>query len=340
MTKRKRVRGNGEGSIITLNGKRKKPYAVRITIGWNEEGKQRYKYLSYHASKTEAKNALRDYMSNPYDLEHKDVTLYEVFEKFMNTNPAAPSTMTGYRSSIKKCEALHDKPIREIKVGHIENIMKNHTPAAQKSLKGMLNKMFRYALKYEILDKNIIDLVETESLESKSHDPFTPKQIKEILEYDKHDMIYTLKIMLYTGVRIAELLELRNENVFLDDGYMIGGLKTAAGKDRIIPIHDEIKLLIKKLHDPKNKYLIVDHRKHQISYRYFLMYIWDPIKKDLGFPQTPHSTRHTFVTNALKCGSDRHLIQKIVGHKGDITSRYDHNDIAQLKLEINKLHYN
>ena len=36
-------RGNGDGSIFKLSGKRRRAYAVRITIGWSEDGKQKYK---------------------------------------------------------------------------------------------------------------------------------------------------------------------------------------------------------------------------------------------------------------------------------------------------------
>ena len=35
---------NGFGSIVKLSGARRKPYALRITVGW-EDGKQVRKYL-------------------------------------------------------------------------------------------------------------------------------------------------------------------------------------------------------------------------------------------------------------------------------------------------------
>ena len=67
-------RFNVEGSIYKLGCKRRKPWAVRITVGWTIEGKQQYKYLGYYPTKTEAKNALREYLLKPYDLTNKDVT--------------------------------------------------------------------------------------------------------------------------------------------------------------------------------------------------------------------------------------------------------------------------
>ncbi|MFR8294834.1 MAG: hypothetical protein ACLVAU_11750 [Ruminococcus sp.] len=38
--------------------------------------------------------------------------------------------------------------------------------------------------------------------------------------------------MIYTGFRIGEVFTILKENVHLDEGYIIGGIKTEAGKDR------------------------------------------------------------------------------------------------------------
>ena len=45
---------NGYGGISKLKGRRRKPYAVRVTTGWTDEGKQIKKYLGYYATKKEA----------------------------------------------------------------------------------------------------------------------------------------------------------------------------------------------------------------------------------------------------------------------------------------------
>ena len=41
--------------------------------------------------------------------------------------------------------------------------------------------------------------------------------------------------MIYMGFRIGEVLALTTENIHLDKGYIIGGIKTDAGKNRIVP---------------------------------------------------------------------------------------------------------
>lgn len=38
---------NGYGSVTKLPGRRRKPYAARITTHWTQDGKQQKKYLGY-----------------------------------------------------------------------------------------------------------------------------------------------------------------------------------------------------------------------------------------------------------------------------------------------------
>ena len=52
---------NGYGSVFKLSGNRRKPFAVRITKEWTDEGKRIYKYLSYHITRKEAMQALASY---------------------------------------------------------------------------------------------------------------------------------------------------------------------------------------------------------------------------------------------------------------------------------------
>lgn len=82
-------RANGEGSIFKLSGKRRKPWAVRITVGYEEDGKQIYKYVGYYPTKTEAKAAMRGYLINPFNLDHKSTKLKDVYDKWLDHSDLA-----------------------------------------------------------------------------------------------------------------------------------------------------------------------------------------------------------------------------------------------------------
>ena len=82
------------------------------------------------------------------------------------------------------------------------------------------------------------------------HDRYSDEEIKtlwsKLYEINNVDIIL---IMIYTGLRPTELLEIQTENVHLDEKYMVGGMKTEAGKDRIIPLNDQIIPLVKNRYD-------------------------------------------------------------------------------------------
>lgn len=55
--------------------------------------------------------------------------------------------------------------------------------------------------------------------------------------------------MIYTGMRIEETVELKKENVDLQEEFIHGGNKTRKGKNRSIPIHKDIVEIIKELYE-------------------------------------------------------------------------------------------
>lgn len=56
---------NGFGSVVNLGKRRRKPFGVRITTGWNENKRQTYKYLGYFEKKIDALAFLMEYNKNP-----------------------------------------------------------------------------------------------------------------------------------------------------------------------------------------------------------------------------------------------------------------------------------
>ena len=334
-------RGNGDGSIFKLSGNRRNPWAVRITIGWTPEGKQKIKYLGYYRTKTDAKNALREYHTKPYDLEKKNVTLNDIYLEWLKISTLSKNTMKQYASAYNKCAVLHNKPIREIKVSQVELILYDNPTSMQPIIKNMLNNLFEYALKNEILEKNIAPLLKVQKhTKKRKKSPLSKDQIKKVLAYNEHHYADVVRLLLYTGMRITELFDIQLKNVNIDERYMIGGKKTENGIDRIIPIHDDIYETVKDLYSHNKKYLVETEESQQIEYKPFYDEFWTKYKVELELTQTPHDLRHTLVTYATKQGVDRSALQKIVGHKGaDITDHYTHRTPAELLEEINKLRY-
>lgn len=204
---------NGYGSVSKLAGKRRKPYAARVTVEWTPDGKQIKKYLGYYRTRQEAMKALSDYAQNPFDLAAHDITFAELYDRW-----------------------------------------------AKVKFKGPI-----------------------------------------------------------------ELLEVKNENVKLDERYLIGGVKTEAGKDRTIPISEKIYPLVVS-------YLSEDRMTYQT-----LLRKWKHTPVLSG--HLPHDGRHTCATLMDDVDIPLKIRQQILGHKSkDITNRvYTHKTIQQLVAAINRI---
>ena len=105
---------------------------------------------------------------------------------------------------------------------------------------------------------------------------------------------------------------------------MKGGMKTDAGKNRVVPIHPVILPLIEKRFSPENEFLFNDDNGQQGTYMTYDKYRGRFVKamKRLKLTHRPHETRHTFITKAKECHVDEYILKLIVGHAiTDITKK-------------------
>ena len=334
---------NGYGSIIKLGGKRRKPYAARITTSWTQDGKQEKKYLGYFKTRQEAMKALADYNENPFDLASREITFADLFERWKNIKYREKEMPSEYVSAYKKLAPLYDMPFAEIRKRHIQNVIDNLNVghSSKNHMKSICTMMFKYAIDQEIVTTNFASLVELPAkTQSEIHKPFTPEEL-QILWQNADD--FTVKIALilcYTGLRPIELLEMKNSDVHLAEKYMRGGVKTAAGKNRIIPVAEKILPLIAEMFNPKNEFLITQDDK-PITYQNFLQKYWrkNEVLKSLPTKHLPHDGRHSCATMLDDAEVPLKIRQMILGHASkDITNRvYTHKTIQQLIDAINRI---
>ena len=329
-----RKRGNGDGGIFKLGGNRTKPYAVRITVGWTQDGKQLYKYLGYYKTKTEAKKYLREYLINPYCLDKH--TLESVFNAWFEKAELKDGTAYNHKNSFKKLAHLHRKEIKDITLKELEDALSGYKPTVQLTIRKTLRNCYKYALKHDYITKDITKNLDVEKhTEVKEINIFTPEEINELWSNVGNSYFDDVPLLLlYTGLRISELLNIKIEDIDLDNKTInIPDSKTKNGI-RLLPIHNKVLPLILKRYDANNKHLFLNPiTKRQQTYTNFIKNYW-------SLSHTRHEARHTFITYLTKCVNDRVAIKQIVGHsKKDITDHYTHRSIEELTTAINLLEY-
>ena len=338
---------NGFGGITKLKGNRRKPFWVRITTGWDitPTGKQKqiYKTLGYYATRKEAMLALAEYNSNPFDLTNASLTFKQVWEKWTPKHfEKYPSSEKGLVIAFKKCEPIHDTKMTDIRTAHLQAIMdsiSHQSTQSQVKMKTVFNNTFKYAMENDIIKKDYSDFVTINRVEKKETKDkfFTKDQIKLIMSHKDEDLVDTVIILLYTGMRIGELLSLKSEDIDLENRLMhVHGTKTD-NADRIVPIHKDIVPYLEKR--MKGEYLVANSKGKPVHYSNYRTHFFSPFMKKLGMDQTVHATRHTFISTMDSCGvtSDSVVLKRIVGHSNtSVTEQYTHKTNKELIEAIDK----
>lgn len=339
---------NGYGSVINLGSRRSRPWAVRVTDAIID-GKQIYRYISYHATKKEALEALAREQICPTSPKAK-MTLQEIYEEWKQTKSfknLSVSTQDNYTAAFLHLSPLQNSIFTELRTSHFEKIIndlsKNNKPLSHSSkskVKILCGLLYKYALQNDICSKNYAQFIKLDKEERKEKGVYTDTEIKKLFDNDCIENVDTILILLYTGMRINEMLDLTKFNIDFEKNIIIGGLKTDAGRDRTIPIHPKIKKYLKQRYDSSTDKLFFKGENQPLTDNYYRTYIYYPILEKLGIERKPiHSTRHTTATLLAESGADINAIKQILGHSNYAftADTYTHVDVDFLQEAINRI---
>ena len=341
---------NGYGSIYKLSGNRRKPWCVRKTTGWKDNGQPIYTFVGYYPTRQEALSALADYNKDPYDLQLSSVTFAELYERWSEEHfqKISHSGVNSYSSAYRSCEKIGSMRVVDIKLDHLQQTMDDsgkNSPTL-KTMKNLFGLMYDYAVVHEIITpdkREMIRYLDT----SKPGNPnkmdrkiFTHKEIQKLWEMqDANAYIPVILIMIYSGVRIGELLALEKTDVHLDERWFyVKEAKTVAGI-REVPIAEKIVPAIEKWISRPCDRLICSGADAPLPYYTFRDNYWKAVMDILDMDHKPHDTRHTCISLLTEAGVDQRIIRKIVGHKGQGVTEtvYTHLELP-VKLEaINRI---
>lgn len=331
---------NGYGSVIKLAGNRRRPYMVRVTKGWSEDGKQIYQTLGYFAKRQDAIKFLADYNHSPFNLDYAKITFAEVYEAWSKEAFAKmlPAVAANFKSAYNQhCKALYDKQYRQIRKHNFQDAIDQCTRSY--SVKCGIRNLFTHLDAWSY-DRDIISKMYSINLDcgqpdqAKQREVFTDVEVRKLFTLRGKPYVDDTLVQIYTGFRVSELLALTAESIDLEKGIITGGGKTAAGKNRIVPIHPDILPIIKE-HLSGGKLFPYDMPQHK-----YLTVRKDALH-EMGFDHTSHDCRHTFRTKLDAANANKKCIDLLMGHKSkDVGERvYTHKTIEDLKATINLLRF-
>lgn len=335
-------RPNGNGSIVKLSGKRRRPFAVRVTLGWADDGKQIRKDIGYFEKRIEAERFWNEYNKNPNAII-SDLTFSDIFKKWSNKkyNEVGNSSISTYEISFMHCVDIHHFRIQDIRTVHLQDVIDQlgDKYETKKKVLMLMRQIFNWAMKNDIVMKDYSRYIELGKKISKiKRTHFTKDEMDKLWENIHISWVDTILILIYTGLRIGELLNVKNENIDLvNKTIKIIKSKTAAGI-RIVPIHSKILSLIENRYNKDKVYFITNNKGNQMIYINYSRK-FQALMKELNMQHLIHDTRHTFATMLSNSDVNPSSITTLIGHNNFITTDkiYTHKDIEELKKAIESL---
>lgn len=339
-------RSNGSGTVYKKKDRaRRKPYCAVVTLNLDSiTGRQTRKTLGYFATQKEAWAALNAYNNDPKFYMAKDITFGEVWDMMIaQKENMGVSSAANYNMTKNRCDHIWNRPIQDVKLIHLQDIVDSSglSAASKRQIKVTLNAVFTLAFENDFVLKNYAELIKLPALgQSDKHKPLSTEDMHILWQHTDDEMVQMALVYCYTGARPIELLQMKVDNVNLKEKYMVGGVKTAAGKDRHIPIADCIYPFVSEFYK-KNAfsrgYLFPVTASSSLRYR-----IKQMINKYGLENHIPHDFRHTFITLADNYQVNELVVKMIVGHSRgrDITQGvYTHKTHQQLLDAVNALPY-
>ena len=159
------------------------------------------------------------------------------------------------------------------------------------------------------------------SVKKRKRKPFSDEEIKtlwQIADAGEDEYVQIILMLIYSGLRITELLDLKKKHVHLEEQYIeIVRAKSEAGV-RKVPIATKVlpfwqTWMAKR---PRATYLLFTREGTRFNYNQYWASYWNPFVEEQGMYHTPHETRHTTISLLTRANVNQTIIKLIVGHAG------------------------
>ncbi len=363
-----RKRDSGTGCVTCKRG-RKNPYMALVSENNVQDGKVSYKSIGSFKTRREAEYALEVYHENPIDYSQKIKTFEDLYNawSYYYFEHVSVTAVRSVRSAYSYCSKGYSMDVKKMGPGHIKDLMNTASriddngeiiyasKCTKERIKSMCNLMFDYALERRIITYNparafkVTHLIKQIEEEKKVKDPFCSKDVQKMWKYvDVTPFTDMVLIGIYTGFRPQELAILEIDNIDLEEGSIIGGMKTENGRNRKVPIHPDILPLVEKRYIEATELLGSDRLFNDPRSQTGCRMTYDKYRRKFEFVMadlalsgfSPHCTRHTFATQAKRCGMEPGIVKRILGHslRSDVTEYYyAHPEFSDFENEIRKL---
>jgi integrase len=321
--KKHRKRANNTGTIYKREGNLERPWIA----------KKNNMYIGSYKTRTEAQKAL-ERITDVDVTEKYNMTFAQVYERWKaeHSREISDKLMKNYQLAYSQCPQLHDMMMRKILRSDYQAAIilleaKGMSKSTCQKLRVLLGQLSRWAMDEGITLTNPAQELTTVAKQKSERDVFTDKEI-EAIKKAKSPAADIALILISCGCRPGELFTVPLANCWED--HFIGGSKTEAGKNRVIPIGPDGIAAYRKIRakaiEEGERLLIGGYSGANKTAPNFTKRDWRELMEEVKIDgMTPYNCRHTFITRAIVSGMDLPKLEAIVGHVDRETTKiYTH----------------
>lgn len=343
-------RAKGSGSVYYRKDLKTRPYAASKLC----DGKR--VYIGNYATKTEALAALQNFEYTPITKFNITLEQLHAEWQDIAFRSLGESVKQNYTASWIKLKPLYGRKFRDIRTGELQAIIDYYTEPHQElgaggqlkyldssgrgtytvtptpkisdglkfsalhKIKCLLTSMYGYALQNDIVGKNYAEFIKLPPKNETNKSRFTEEQLEQlrsavgVVPYADY-----ILAMCYLNFRVSEFLSLTAESYHESRSGIpgfVGGGKTDAGTNRLVPIHPRIAPIVRSCLEKNGETIFCDDNGQSLTPDRFRKQCFYPAIAALGFPDdlTPHSCRRTFSTRMSAAGARQEDIIALMGH--------------------------
>jgi len=298
LTRGKKTRGNGQGSIY----KEGSTYTAQIVIGWryNPTTQKRIpvkRVSKGHKTKIKADEALRRLQSSSADIKIcPNLSSYWDLYSSQELPKLSKSKQTAYRIAWDKVSLLHFQKVDSITVADLRSIAEQAAPTyyPRRDIKSLMGHLFELAGADGFASKDLPDYIQLPKLEEKEREAFSDAEQKSLwqsYESGSKDARIPL-VMIYTGMMPGEIIKLKAEMIDFDQKIITDlGIKTEIRKKSAVYIPDCLIPILQELCDESKNGKLFAINKDNLYNRYYAALETAGVRR-----LTPYSCRHTTAT--------------------------------------------
>lgn len=331
--KHKLHRPHGSGTVYKLSDKRRsKPWvAARNKV-----------ILGYAATKTEA----MDILGRSVDVNITDkynATFEQVYNEWKaeHFRDLTEKGAEGYENAYLRFAALYKNKFRDLKAKDYQAIIdglanEGKSVSLMQKHKQLVGQMCKYAMREGIITVNQAPFVKIPTEVKKEKAIFTDEEI-DLIRKDGSEEAQIVLMLIYTGARIGELFGAKLSDYH--ETYFIGGEKTEAGRNRVIPIPLIARQYFQHFAAKASETILGGFSGNKQERNFRRREYADLMKRLNIVGKSPHCARHTFITKAASSEVKPELLQKIVGHANYSTTAnvYIHANSGELVSAVENL---